>query len=87
MAKSVITVDMDKAKEIYRNVLRSNRKHLLEQLDVDFMRAVESGNTALQAVISAKKQELRDLPADPAIDKVKTTEEFLTIFPDVLKPE
>lgn len=87
MAKGVVTVDIDKAKDIYREVLRSVRKPVLEDLDVQFMRAVETGNTAWQAEIAAKKQELRDLPANTAIDDVKKPEEFLQIFPDILKPE
>lgn len=87
MAKGVVTVDLDKAKDIYRDVLRSVRKPVLEDLDVQFMRAVETGNTAWQAEIAAKKQELRDLPSSPSIDKVKKPEDFLKIFPDSLKQE
>lgn len=87
MAKGVVTIDMEKAKDIYRDVLRSVRKPALEDLDLQFMRAIETGNTTLLAEIAAKKQELRDLPANTAIDNVTSTQDFLKIFPDVLKPE
>lgn len=87
MANSVITVDMNKAKDIYKDILRSARKPMLEDLDLQFMRAVESGNTVLQAEIAAKKQALRDITTDPNIDKVKKAEDFRKIFPDILKPD
>lgn len=87
MAKGVITIDIDKAKDIYKDILRSARKPMLEDLDLQFMRAVESGNTALQAEIAAKKQALRDVTKDSKIDKVKKTEDFRKIFPDMLKPD
>lgn len=87
MAKDIIKIDMEKAKDIYRDILRSVRKPRLEELDLEFMKSIESGNTALQAEISAKKQELRDLPADPIIDSVKKTSDFKNIFPDSLKPD
>lgn len=87
MANGVIKVDMDKAKNIYKDILRSARKPMLEDLDLSFMRAVESGNTALQSEIAAKKQALRDVTDDPNIDKVKKVEDFRKIFPDMLKPD
>lgn len=87
MAKGVIKIDMDKAKDIYKDIVRSARKPLLEDLDLKFMRAVETGNTVLQAEIAEQKQLLRDMTDDPKIDEVKKTEDFRKIFPDVLKQE
>ena len=87
MAKGVITIDINKAKDVYKDMLRSARKPVLEDLDLQFMRAVETGNTTLQAEIAAKKQALRDVTTDPNIDKVKNTEDFRKIFPDMLKPD
>lgn len=87
MAKGVIQIDMTKAKDVYKDMLRSARTPMLEDLDLQFMRAVESGNTVLQAEIAAKKQMLRDVTKDPKIDKVKKTDDFRKIFPDILKPD
>ena len=56
-----ITVNLTKAKEIAKNNLRTERAPVLAALDVSFMRAVESGNTELQATIAEQKQELRDI--------------------------
>jgi len=86
MAKGVIKIDIDKAKDVYKDMLRSARKPVLEDLDLQFMRAVETGNATLQTEIAAKKQALRDVTNDPKIDKVKKAEDFRKIFPDVLKP-
>ena len=54
--------NINKAKEIRLARFRSARTPLLAALDVDFMRAVEAGNTDLQKEIAAKKQALRDVP-------------------------
>jgi len=83
----MITVDMTKAREIKRDQLRAERKPLLEQLDVEFMRAQEAGDTAKQQEIAAKKQALRDVTADPAIDDATTPDELKAVRPDVLETE
>lgn len=58
MAK--LGIDVDKVRELHKEKMRQARKPLLESLDVQFMRSVESGDTAKQAEIATKKQELRD---------------------------
>ena len=52
-------VSIEKAKEIHKNRLRTERKSLLEAQDVAFQRALESG--ADTAAIVAEKQRLRDV--------------------------
>jgi hypothetical protein len=56
-----LDVDFAKAQEITKERLRRERAPLLEVLDVQFMRAVETG--ADTTAIVAEKQRLRDLPA------------------------
>ena len=63
----MITIDMTKAKDIAKNNLRTERTSILASLDVQFMRAVESGNTELQTAIAAQKQALRDITANESI--------------------
>jgi len=70
---------MTKAREIKRDQLRAERKPLLEQLDVEFMRAQEDEDTALQQEIAAKKQSLRDVTDNPNIDSANTPEELKQI--------
>ena len=63
---SIIKIDMAKAKEIRRKKIRISRTPLLEELDIEFQKAQETGASTTDIV--AKKQALRDAPADSAID-------------------
>lgn len=69
----MITININKAKEITKERLRSERDPLLKQQDVAFQRALESG--ADTAAIVAEKQRLRDVTklADSAttLDELK----------------
>ena len=58
----VITVDIEKAKEIVKEKLRLDRKPLLEAQDALFMKAQES-NSDTTAIV-AEKQRLRDITED-----------------------
>ena len=69
-----ITINMTKAKEIHKIHVRETRKPLLEALDTEFQRALET--SADTAAIVAKKQALRDAPANAAIDAAKTPDEL-----------
>lgn len=71
-----VKVHLDKAREIYRNQLREDRKKEFEKLDVMYMRALERQDTTTISEIVAKKQVLRDLTTDPRIDNVKTSKEL-----------
>jgi hypothetical protein len=55
----VVAVSLDAAKEITRTRLRTERAPLLQALDVQFQRALETG--ADTAPIVAEKQRLRDI--------------------------
>ena len=79
-----IAVDMDKAREIHRDVLRRQRAPLLASADVDYVKADEAEDVAKKAEIRAYKQALRDVPADPRIDAAQTPEELKAIVPDAL---
>ena len=63
---SVFKIDMAKAKEIHKTNIREARKPLLESLDVEFQKALETGASTTDII--AKKNALRDAPADSAID-------------------
>jgi len=71
-----VVVDMDLAKEIHKDNIRTVRKPLLERKDADYMKALESADTATQATVSAEKQSLRDATSDPDIDAATTPEEL-----------
>ena len=83
-----IQVNINKARDIWRDHWRSARKPLLENLDVEFMTAVESGDTAKQAEVASKKQELRDVTST-VVDNIEDPNYLKLIWPDCLgeKPE
>ena len=60
-----LVIDMAKAREIHKNKIRVARKPLLEALDIEFQKAQETGASTTDIV--AKKQALRDAPADSGI--------------------
>lgn len=67
---NVIKIDMAKAKEIHKANIREARKPLLESLDVEFQKALETSSDT-SAIISAK-QALRDAPAAVGISTAVT---------------
>ena len=64
-------IDMAKAKEIHKANIRIAREPKLAELDIEFQRALETG--ASPTDIAAKKQALRDAPADSAIASASDT--------------
>ena len=60
-----VEVDLTKAKEVHREYIRRERKAKFADLDIEFQRALETGDTS---AVVAKKQALRDATADAAID-------------------
>lgn len=68
----MITIDIEKAKEITKEKLRLDRKPLLEAQDILFQRALETGADTTDIV--AEKQRLRDITND--VDAMTTEEEL-----------
>ena len=64
--------DMAKAKEIHKNNIRIARKPKLAELDIEFQKALETGASTTDIV--AKKQALRDAPADSGITSASDTD-------------
>ena len=79
----MITINLDKAKEIQKNRWRTARKPILEKLDTQFMRAVETGDTAKQQQIATQKQSLRDVTTTD-LSSVTNTEELKNVWPSIL---
>ena len=75
-------VNMKKAKEIKLDQFRQARKPLLEKLDIEFMRAVETSDTDKMKAIAATKQELRDITSVKLPTTINKLAEF---WPDSLK--
>ena len=59
-------IDMAKAREIHKTNIRTARTPKLAELDVEFTKALEAGTSTTD--IAAKRQALRDAPADSGIN-------------------
>jgi hypothetical protein len=76
----MITIDITKAKEVWKDKIRFNRAKALKKLDLDFMKAQEA-ETSTTAIV-ADKQTLRDLPEQ--VDTATTTDEIKAVWNDML---
>ena len=76
----MITIDITKAKEVWKNKIRFKRAKALKKLDLDFMKAQEAGNDT--TAIVADKQTLRDLPQQ--VDTATTVDEIKAVWNDML---
>ena len=56
----MLNIDVNRAVDVHKKQVRIKREILFKDLDVQFMRALEEGNTTLAAEIGTKKQALRD---------------------------
>jgi hypothetical protein len=78
-----LDIDMEKAKEIQRDLWREARAPLLLALDALWMRAQEENDTAAMAAIHIAKDDLRDVTLTN-LSSVTTPEELYAVWPAVL---
>lgn len=78
----MISINVEKSKEIWKDKLRAARKPILDKLDVDYMRALEQGLDTTDIV--AKKQQLRDITEDPQLLNAQTPEDIKSFWPAIL---
>lgn len=74
-----LQLNLDKAKLIWKDKIRLARKEELESLDVEFIRALETGKDT--TAIVARKNELRDATDDPALTTATTADEIKAVQP------
>jgi len=72
LSGKVITEDLAKSKEIFKDKIRKARAPLLDAEDVVYMKALEAADSDAQAASVAKKKALRDAPAAKAITDADT---------------
>lgn len=75
-----ITIDITKAKEVWKDKIRFKRAKALKKLDLDFMKAQESGTSTTSIV--ADKNTLRDLPEQ--VDTATTVDEIKAVWNPML---
>ena len=66
------SIDMAKSRNIHRVKIREAREPKLLELDVEFQKAQETSSDT--SAIVAKKQALRDAPADSGIESASDTD-------------
>mgnify|MGYP003644858135 FL=1 len=76
----MITIDISKAKDVWKDKIREARTAALEKLDVDFIKAQEASSSTTSIVTN--KNTLRDLPSQ--VDTATTTDEIKTVWNDLL---
>ena len=76
----MITIDITKAKEVWKNKIRFKRAKAIKKLDLDFMKAQEAGTDTTSIV--ADKNTLRDLPEQ--VDTATTVDEIKAVWNDML---
>jgi len=72
LSGKVITEDLAKAKEIFKDKIREVRQPLLDAEDVVYMKALEADDADAKTASVAKKKALRDAPAAKAITDADT---------------
>lgn len=71
----MIQIDINKAKDITKDRLRTDRKPLLEALDIEVMKNIIDATKL--AEIEAEKQRLRDITK--VVDSLTTVEELKVV--------
>jgi len=72
LSGKVISEDMTKAKEIFKDKIREVRQPLLDAEDVVYMKALEADDASAKTASVEKKKALRDAPAAKAITDADT---------------
>jgi hypothetical protein len=75
----MLNIDVNRALDVHKTQIRTKREILFKELDIQFMRALEVGNTTLSAEIGAKKQALRDI-TDIDISNITTLDELKALW-------
>ena len=73
-------LDIEKAKELFLNKLRRFREDKWSDLDVSYMRALESGNQSKISEIVLKKEQLRNI-TDMNLSDVKNLNDLKSKWP------
>ena len=75
-----IGVNIAKAKELQKERFRQVRKPLLDALDIDYQRADEAGDASKKTEIATKKQALRDVTNNTALNDATSEAEVRAVW-------
>jgi hypothetical protein len=77
----MFTFNKDNALECMKYAIRNKRTRLFPELDTQFIKALETGNTEMQAEVVSKKEILRNL-TDISVDGVESRDELIALWPE-----
>jgi hypothetical protein len=80
----MITVNMDKARQIHLSRIRAARAAVFVQVDADRAIATDSGDAAKIASVKQRADELRDVTKDSALLAARTPDELRVVWPACL---
>jgi len=75
------SLNKDKAKERFLKIYRAERDKKLLELDVQYMKALESADTSEQASVVSEKNTLRNFPSTITNDSFSTIDELRALWP------
>ena len=78
-------VDMDRAKDIWHDKMRPARNERLKSLDIEWMKAMENGESKAASKIASLKQSLRDVTDRSDIHDYTTPEDLKNYWPQILE--
>lgn len=80
---SGVYCEMVAAKGIARDMLRAERVERFKTIDGQWMRAMGRGDTAAASAIEAKRETLRNWPADPRIEACGAPDELKAVIAQI----
>lgn len=75
------SLNKDKAKERFLKIYRQEREKKFFELDVQFMKALETDDTTLKSNTISKKNILRNFPSTITNDSFSTVDELRALWP------
>ena len=78
------SINKDKALERFLNTYRIERDKKFIELDIQFMKSLETDDASTKATIIESKNSLRDFPSTITTDSFSTIEELRNLWPTSL---
>ncbi len=84
-----VEIDLNLAKQLHLNDLRTLRNSLLKKQDIQFQIALEKDDKILLQEVISIKQQLRDMPeeAEQEMQQINSVEQLKQYVPNILKDE
>ena len=84
LSGDVVSIDVEKAKDIWKDKMRAARASRFMELDAQFFLALENSDDTKKAEITTKKQLLRNVTILPELLNATTVEEIEAVWPSYL---